>query len=168
MKLVIIIIILFSLVLLIPNYAEASYESVCKALWDSASDPLNRNSPEKYEECVDRYEKQDMWRSAGRWGVGLFLLIIIGGVGIIAFKNISKPKTNTYGTSYQYSPVIRKGWTVEEKEAVRIRQDGKCAHCNKPPPRWEYHHANGDRSNNSLENCEGLCPNCHSVETHEG
>jgi len=62
---------------------------------------------------------------------------------------------------------IRKGWTEIEKEQVRIRQDGKCAKCQRPPPRWEYHHKDGDRSNNSLDNCEGLCPNCHSVETHE-
>jgi len=48
------------------------------------------------------------------------------------------------------------------------RQDGKCAKCQKPPPaRWEYHHIDGDRNNISLENCEGLCPNCHSIETHE-
>ena len=63
---------------------------------------------------------------------------------------------------------IDEGWTVEEKEAVRIKQDGKCAHCGKPPPRWDYHHVDGNRSNNSMNNCEGLCPNCHSVETHEG
>ena len=66
------------------------------------------------------------------------------------------------------SNLIRRGWTPDEKEQVRIRQDGKCAHCRKPPPRWEYHHVNGDRSDNRLSNCEGLCPNCHSVETHEG
>jgi hypothetical protein len=65
-------------------------------------------------------------------------------------------------------PRPRYGWTPQQKEEVRERQYGKCAHCGRPPPRWEYHHVNGDRSDNSMSNCEGLCPNCHSVETHEG
>ena len=62
--------------------------------------------------------------------------------------------------------IIRKGWTEIEKEQVRIRQDGKCQKCGRPPPRWEYHHKDGNRSNDSISNCEGLCPNCHSVKTH--
>lgn len=61
----------------------------------------------------------------------------------------------------------RRGWTENEKELVRIRQNGLCMMCNKPPPRWEYHHKDGNRSNNVLSNCEGLCPNCHSVKTHD-
>ena len=54
-----------------------------------------------------------------------------------------------------------------EKEEVRIRQDGKCNMCQKPPPRWEYDHIDGNRDNNDLSNCQGLCPNCHSVKTNE-
>ena len=58
-------------------------------------------------------------------------------------------------------------WSEIEKEQVRERQDGKCNKCGRAPPHWEYHHRNGDRSDNSLSNCEGLCPNCHSLKTHE-
>jgi len=61
----------------------------------------------------------------------------------------------------------RRGWNEQEKEEVRIRQDGKCYKCGRPPPRWEYHHSDGNHNNNSLINCEGLCPNCHSVKTHD-
>ena len=63
--------------------------------------------------------------------------------------------------------VIRKGWTEVEREQVRINQDGKCARCQRPPPRWEYDHIDGNSNNNSLSNCQGLCPNCHSVKTYE-
>ncbi|MEK6946344.1 MAG: tetratricopeptide repeat protein [Nanoarchaeota archaeon] len=63
--------------------------------------------------------------------------------------------------------IERKGWTESEKEQVRISQDGKCAICQKPPPRWEYDHIDGNRSNDILSNCQGLCPNCHSVKTNE-
>ncbi len=170
MKLVIIIIILFSLVLLIPNHAEASYESSCKLIAKTVLSGGGYGFDQKrYDSCINNFEKQDMWRSIKQWGIGLVLLVVFGVVGIVAFKSFLKPKTTHVDVDYTYtSPIIRKGWTVEEKEQVRIRQDGKCAHCGKPPPRWEYHHANGDRGNNSLENCEGLCPNCHSVQTHEG
>ena len=85
----------------------------------------------------------------------IILIIIIAGIAKASSKE-SEPET-----------VVRKGWTELEKEQVRIRQDGKCAKCQRPPPRWEYHHKDEDRSNNSLENCQGLCPNCHSIETHE-
>jgi len=60
----------------------------------------------------------------------------------------------------------RRGWTEDEKRQVRRKQDGRCNKCGDTPPRWEYHHRDGNRSNNSMSNCEGLCPNCHSVKTH--
>jgi hypothetical protein len=62
----------------------------------------------------------------------------------------------------------RKGWTETEKKEVRIRQQGVCNECKDPPPRWEYHHINGKNWDNNMKNCEGLCPNCHSIKTHEG
>ncbi len=37
----------------------------------------------------------------------------------------------------------------------------------RPPPRWEYDHIDGDRTNDRVSNCQGLCPNCHSIKTHE-
>jgi len=61
----------------------------------------------------------------------------------------------------------RKGWTIQEKEIVRNRQHGECNKCHEIPPRWDYHHRDGNRSNNRLSNCEGLCPNCHSVKTYD-
>jgi len=61
----------------------------------------------------------------------------------------------------------RRGWTEQEKQRVRNRQHGKCNKCRRIPPRWEYNHRDGNHSNNSLRNCEGLCPNCHSVITYD-
>ena len=89
-------------------------------------------------------------------GVGLVFVIILA---ILAGR---------YRKKFFAESLPIKEWTEVEKEQVRIRQDGKCAKCQKPPPaRWEYHHMDGDRNNSSLENCEGLCPNCHSIETYE-
>jgi len=85
----------------------------------------------------------------------IIIIIIIAGIAK-ASSGKSEPES-----------IPRRGWTELEKEQVRIRQDGKCAKCQRPPPRWEYHHKDEDRSNNGLENCQGLCPNCHSIETNE-
>ena len=162
-----IIFILFLISSGFPNFVEGvTNESVCKS---TSKDYVQGQgyvlNPEKYEQCVHNFNMQDFWRDARRWGVGLFLLVVIVGIGIIVLKNRSQ---GAYNQNYSYAPVVRRGWTPDEKEQVRIRQDGKCAHCGKPPPRWEYHHVNGDRSDNSMSNCEGLCPNCHSIETNEG
>lgn len=58
-------------------------------------------------------------------------------------------------------------WTEGQKEQVRERQNGKCLMCKKHPARWEYDHIDNDPSNMDLSNCQGLCPTCHSVKTHE-
>ena len=87
-------------------------------------------------------------------GIGLIFIIILA---IIAGR---------YRKKFLAQSLASIGWTEEEKEKVRTRQDGKCAKCQKPPPaRWEYYHIDGDRTNNSLDNCEGLCPNCYSIKT---
>jgi len=87
-------------------------------------------------------------------GIGIIIVIILA---IIAGR---------YRKKFIAESLASIGWTEAEKEQVRIRQDGKCAKCQKPPPaKWEYYHMDGDGTNNSLENCEGLCPNCYSVKT---
>ena len=87
-------------------------------------------------------------------GIGLIFIIILA---IIAGR---------YRKKFLAQSLASIGWTEAEKEKVRTRQDGKCAKCQKPPPaRWEYYHIDGDRTNNSLDNCEGLCPNCYSIKT---
>ncbi len=88
--------------------------------------------------------------------VAMTLLLI----GIIVYYKYFKKKRGSKG-------VVRRGWNEQQKSQVRNRQNGKCAKCGDSPPRWEYHHKDGDRSNNAIWNCQGLCPNCHSVKTHE-
>ena len=90
----------------------------------------------------------------------LFLLIPVFGVPLYLYF---QPK---FKNKQGGNDIPRHNWTVIEKEQVRERQDGKCNRCKKSPERWEYHHRDGNRSNNSLSNCEALCPTCHSVKTH--
>ena len=90
------------------------------------------------------------------------VVIIYAIITVIIFK------TTKFKSKYvRHNDVSRRGWNEIEKEQVRNRQGGKCANCHRIPPRWEYHHRDGNRSNDSLSNCVGLCPNCHSVKTHD-
>ena len=61
----------------------------------------------------------------------------------------------------------RRSWTEQEKDQVRNRQGGRCSKCGEIPPRWHYDHKDGDSSNNSMQNCQALCPNCHDVKTYD-
>lgn len=90
--------------------------------------------------------------------IGIIAIPVLVGSILIYDKYFKKKRGGKGG--------IRRGWSEIEKEEVRERQGGSCNKCGKSPPRWEYHHRNGNRSDNSLNNCEGLCPNCHSVKTH--
>jgi len=53
------------------------------------------------------------------------------------------------------------------KQKVLIRQDFCCNLCLKPLDNADFHHIDGDRSNNNIWNCEALCPNCHAKKTRK-
>ncbi len=50
------------------------------------------------------------------------------------------------------------------KEQVRDRQYGKCNMCFTPPTKWKYDYIDGNKRNNDLNNCQGLCSNCYSIK----
>ena len=51
------------------------------------------------------------------------------------------------------------------KEKILEKQHHRCADCNKVLNVVDWHHRNGDRSDNRESNCEALCPNCHAIRT---
>ena len=59
----------------------------------------------------------------------------------------------------------RRGWSSIQKEQVRDRQYDKCNMCFTQPLKWKYDYINGNKSNNDLNNCQGLCSHCYSVKT---
>jgi len=63
-----------------------------------------------------------------------------------------------------YKDVKRKDFTLETKERVKELQEGKCAICEKNPTDWEFYHIHG-MDDNSIENCQGLCIECHKKIT---
>jgi hypothetical protein len=83
----------------------------------------------------------------------LFTLILIG----ITLKSIWRTESKR--------STERKGFTQLIRSNVLKKQDNKCDHCRKILTVVDFHHKNGDRSDNRQKNCQALCPNCHAIET---
>jgi len=80
----------------------------------------------------------------------LGLIGIIGGIIGVSRKKIG-------------SAIFQKrGWSRDEKEQVWARQHGRCNMCYREPSRLVYDHFDGDKRNNDISNCQGLCPECKS------
>ncbi len=84
--------------------------------------------------------------------VGLVILVgIVGVIGVFAKKR-------------KLGIFQRRGLRGIQKEQVRDRQYGKCNMCFTPPTKWKYDHIDGNKSNNDLNNCQGLCPDCYLIK----
>ncbi len=88
--------------------------------------------------------------------VEIIIFALIGIVGSIIAINAKKRKLQIFQ---------RRGWSSIQKEQVRSRQYGKCNMCFTSPSQWKYDYFDGNKSNNDLNNCQGLCSDCHSVKT---
>jgi hypothetical protein len=57
------------------------------------------------------------------------------------------------------------------KNNILVRQDYRCGQCDLPLKYFsgklncQFHHKDGNHSNNVESNCEALCPNCHAIIT---
>jgi len=74
----------------------------------------------------------------------------LGASGYLALEKDEKAKL---GKRKPFSK-LNQDKTVEE-------QKNRCKDCKKKSENFHFHHADGDRTNNSFKNCEALCPNCH-------
>jgi hypothetical protein len=60
---------------------------------------------------------------------------------------------------------VRQAFPDYVKEKVLEKQHHRCADCNRVLNVVDWHHRNGDRSDNREFNCVALCPNCHAITT---
>jgi len=88
--------------------------------------------------------------------IGTITLALIGIAGIIFGVRSKKIKLEIFQ---------RRGLSSIQKEQVRNRQYDKCNMCFTSPSQWKYDYFDGDKSNNDVNNCQGLCPNCFSIKT---
>jgi hypothetical protein len=82
----------------------------------------------------------------------VFILILIVA---IAWK--LKPKNGKHKERHHFPDHL--------KEKVLEKQRHRCADCNRVLNVVDWHHRNGDRSDNRESNCLVLCPNCHAIKT---
>jgi len=69
-------------------------------------------------------------------------------------KDMSKPKA-------------RKDFSKSTKEPTMKKQKNRCNDCGKKSKHLDFDHIDGNSSNNSLDNCQALCPNCHAKKTRK-
>ena len=88
--------------------------------------------------------------------VEISILVLIG-IGVSVIGVIAKKR--------KLKIFQRKSWSGIQKEQVRDRQYGKCNMCFTAPSKWKYDYFDGNKDNNDLYNCQGLCSDCYSVKT---
>jgi len=88
--------------------------------------------------------------------IEISILVLIG-IGVSVIGVIAKKR--------KLKIFQRKSWSGIQKEQVRNRQYDKCNMCFTPPSKWKYDYFDGNKDNNDLYNCQGLCSDCYSVKT---
>ena len=91
-------------------------------------------------------------------------IVVQAGILLLAAKIIRDHSPPVYYTPKPI-PIPRKDFSESNKESSRIIQGNVCNSCKKYTDLWEYHHRDGNRSNNNPSNCEALCPYCHTKIT---
>jgi len=61
----------------------------------------------------------------------------------------------------------RMNFTKKVRKRTLAMQKNRCNHCQRVLDVVNFDHIDGDRSNNSLLNCQALCPNCHAKKTRK-
>ena len=61
----------------------------------------------------------------------------------------------------------RKSFSQTTQEITLIKQAYRCNICKKKRDVINFDHIDGNRSNNSIANCQALCPNCHAKKTRK-
>lgn len=65
-------------------------------------------------------------------------------------------------------PGKRKQFSKRTRTLVLEYQQHRCKLCGKKSKIWDFDHVDGNRSNNTISNCQALCPNCHAKKTRMG
>ncbi len=113
------------------------------------------------------YTVTDIFNKATNWYFNLKPLqqfVVLAGVVIVLAE--LAPKNYSY---YQPKPkpIPRNDFTDTTQKDTAIKQGNACNSCKEATDYMEFHHIDGDRSNNRPSNCEGLCPACHAIKTRK-
>ena len=97
-----------------------------------------------------------------------FYLLVASGVPLLVFIIVTNRKYRKKGKTR------RRSFSRDTKEHVLQSQNYRCKHCYKPFEHTDrgigylcdFDHIHG-RNDDSFENCQALCPNCHARKTRE-
>ena len=64
-------------------------------------------------------------------------------------------------------PTRRRSFPKVIKNRILAKQNYKCIICGNNLDAKDFDHIDGNSSNNSLENCQAMCPNCHAKKTRK-
>jgi len=62
-------------------------------------------------------------------------------------------------------PTKRRRFTKSDMIKTLNLQNKRCKDCKNKLKECDFDHADGDSTNNSLSNCQALCPNCHAKKS---
>ena len=81
-----------------------------------------------------------------------------------------KDKAQRFDSGVNISPEHYGKSEYYRTKKLRNSESKICERCgeNLPTAILEVHHIDGNRNNNSLDNLELLCPNCHALEHYKG
>jgi hypothetical protein len=121
-----------------------------------ASNSTNPLPPASNSNATAANSSSTISSSTDRW-VAPFIIFVIVVAIIAAVVHKLKNRKGKYKE--------RKDFSDDVKEKRLEKQHHRCADCNRVLNVVDWHHKNGDRSDNKESNCVALCPNCHAVRT---
>ena len=89
-------------------------------------------------------------------------VIILYGKNILSYISGKKILSSISGKKIVSAIPQILSWNNIQKEEVRKRQYQMCNICYKKPSKWAYDRIDGDKKNNNILNCQGLCIQCKS------
>ncbi len=93
-------------------------------------------------------------------------IVVQAGILLLAAKIIRDHSPPVYYTP-KPKAIPRKDFSDSIKKSTLMIQGNVCNSCKNSTIFWDFHHKDGNSSNNRPSNCEALCPNCHAEKTRK-
>ena len=110
-----------------------------------------------------RRRKSSLWNIIKKWAkTGKLAPADVVRAGILVATKLEKANSYTHKGKLK-----RKDFPQTTQEITLIKQAYRCNACNNKLEVINFDHIDGNRSNNSITNCQALCPNCHAKKTRK-